>query len=142
LKAVTETIEISTHGFPDIIEIGVQIREFLRKSGVKEGLLTVFIPGSTAGVTTLEYEPGLLKDLPALCERLAPRGDHYHHNDAWQDGNGYAHLLAALFKPSLTIPVQNGNPVLGVWQQVVLMDFDNRARRRDLVLQIMGESQS
>ena len=95
---------------------------------------------ATAGVTTIEYEPGLLQDLPALCEKLAPRGVTYHHDATWHDGNGYAHLLAALFKPSLSIPMTDGEPILGTWQQVILADFDNRPRQRKLVIQVMGES--
>jgi len=100
--------------------------------------MTIFVPGSTAGVTTIEYEPGLLKDLPALCEKLTPRGVRYHHDDTWHDGNGYAHLLAALFRPSLQVPIAGGRPTLGTWQQVILADFDNRRRRRQVVVQVMG----
>lgn len=135
----TEVISLSTRGFPDILNLSGEIRDFLSRSGAREGLLTVFVPGSTAGVTTIEYEPGLLKDLPALCERLAPRGAVYQHDQTWHDGNGYAHLLAALFKPSLSIPFVDGQPILGTWQQVVLIDFDNRPRQRHVVLQVMGE---
>ncbi len=139
MKVITKTIELSTKGFPTIIDLSRQIGSFLMDADVSDGLLTVFVPGSTAGVTTIEYEPGLLKDLPALCEKLAPRGVTYQHDATWHDGNGYAHLLAALFKPSLSVPMENGNPILGTWQQVVLMDFDNRARTRRLVLQVIGE---
>jgi len=132
------TINLNTKGFPDIISLDEHIIKFLGESGLKEGLLTVFVPGSTAGITTIEYEPGLLQDLPELCRRLAPSGVPYHHDAAWQDGNGYAHILAALFKPSLSIPFGNGKPLLGTWQQVVLMDFDNRPRRRQVILQSLG----
>lgn len=133
-----ETIKLETNGFPDIIDLSRQISSVLSRSGVNDGLLTVFVSGSTAGITTLEYEPGLLKDLPALCEKLAPRGVDYHHDQTWHDGNGFSHLLAALFKPSLTIPIENGSPILGTWQQVVLADFDNRPRSRSIVIQAMG----
>lgn len=112
----------------------------MSRSNVTSGLLTVFVPGSTAGVTTIEYEPGLLKDLPELCEKLAPRGVSYHHDQTWHDGNGFSHLLAALFKPSLSVPFIDGQPTLGTWQQVVLADFDNRPRHRKIVMQAMGES--
>ncbi len=135
----TETISLSTRGFPDSLNLSGEIREFLQCCGCREGLLTVFVPGSTAGVTTFEFEPGLLKDLPALCERLAPRDASYHHDQTWHDGNGYAHLLAALFKPSLSVPFADGKPLLGTWQQVVLMEFDNRPRQREVVIQVIGE---
>ena len=133
-----DIITLETNGFPDIIDLSSEISAVLNRCGITEGLLTVFVPGSTAGITTLEYEPGLLKDLPALCEKLAPRGVNYHHDQAWHDGNGFSHLLAALFKPSLTIPLENGAPILGTWQQVVLADFDNRPRSRRIVIHIMG----
>jgi len=138
LNIYHETIKLETNGFPDIIDLSRQISSVLSRSGVNDGLLTVFVSGSTAGITTLEYEPGLLKDLPALCEKLAPRGVDYHHDQTWHDGNGFSHLLAALFKPSLTIPIENGSPILGTWQQVVLADFDNRPRSRSIVIQAMG----
>ena len=138
MTVYNETIKLSTNGFPDIIDLSHEISAVLSRSGVSEGLLTVFVPGSTAGITTLEYEPGLLQDLPALCEKLAPRGVDYHHDMTWHDGNGFSHLLAALFKPSLTIPLENGSPILGTWQQVVLADFDNRPRSRRIVIQAMG----
>jgi secondary thiamine-phosphate synthase enzyme len=138
LNIYHETIKLETNGFPDIIDLSREISAVLSRSGVTDGLLTIFVPGSTAGITTLEYEPGLLKDLPALCEKLAPRGVDYHHDQTWHDGNGFSHLLAALFKPSLTIPLENGSPILGTWQQVVLADFDNRPRSRSIVIQAMG----
>ena len=139
MKIFNETIELSTNGFPDIIDLSARIQDTLKRSGIRDGLLTVFVPGSTAGITTIEYEPGLLKDLPRLCEKLAPRGDVYDHDQTWHDGNGYAHLLAALFKPSLSIPITDGKPILGTWQQVVVLDCDNKPRNRQVVLQMMGE---
>ncbi|MFC2150435.1 secondary thiamine-phosphate synthase enzyme YjbQ [Calditrichota bacterium] len=135
----SDIIPISTKGFPDIIDLSEIIRIFLSDTNLDNGILTVFVPGSTAGITTIEYEPGLLHDLPALCEKLAPRGVAYKHDQTWHDGNGYAHLLAALFKPSLQIPVISGDLITGTWQQVVLMDFDNRPRERKIILQVMGE---
>ena len=139
MKVYTGTIDLSTGGFPEIVDLSQRLAEVLRQSEILNGIVTVFVPGSTAGVTTIEYEPGLLKDLPALCEQLAPRDARYHHNDTWHDGNGFSHLLAALFKPSLTIPISGGQPTLGTWQQIVLLDFDNRPRTRQLVVQVMGE---
>ena len=139
MKIHNETIELQTGGFPDIIDLSHQIDEVLTGSGIRNGVMTIFVPGSTAVVTTIEYEPVLLKDLPALCEKLAPRGVTYQDDETWHDGNGYAHLLAALFKPSLQVPIIDGSLTLGTWQQVVLTDFDNRSRRRKLIIQIMGE---
>ena len=138
LKIHNHTISLKTSGFPDLIDLSRYLEDFLQKSGVRNGVMTIFVPGSTAGVTTIEYEPGLLKDLPALCEKLAPRGVSYQHDATWHDGNGYAHLLAALFKPSLQVPVVEGSLTLGTWQQVILADFDNRPRQRKVVLQVMG----
>lgn len=140
MNVYSETLSIETGGFPDIIDMSAQVSAVLQRSRIDDGLLTVFVPGSTAGITTIEYEPGLLQDLPALCEKLAPRGVAYHHDQTWHDGNGYAHLLAALFKPSLSVPFAGGKPTLGTWQQVVLMDFDNRRRNRKIVFQVMGTS--
>jgi len=139
MKIFSETINLETSGFPDIIDLSNQIERALNRSGITDGLITVFVPGSTAGITAIEYEPGLLKDLPAFCEKLAPRDITYEHDNTWHDGNGYAHLLAALFKPSLSVPFSNGKPVLGTWQQVILADFDNRPRHRKVVVQILGQ---
>lgn len=133
-----ETSELSTRGFPEVLDLSSRIAEFLERCKADAGLLTVFVPGSTSAVTALEFEPGLLEDLPALCRRLAPPEAAYRHDLAWHDGNGYAHLLAALFKPSLSVPVAGGKPALGKWQQVVLADFDNRPRRRRVLLQFIG----
>jgi len=97
------------------------------------------VGGSTAGITTMEYEPGLIEDLPAAFERLVPRGHHYHHEEAWHDGNGHAHVRASLVGPSLTVPFRKGKLLLGTWQQIVVVDFDNRPRQRDIVVQLTGE---
>ena len=111
----------------------------VRESGVKDGTVTVFVPGSTGGVTTIEYEGGVLGDLQSMWQRVVPRDIPYGHDAAWGDGNGHAHVRAALLGPSLVIPFVNGRLTLGTWQQVVLADFDNRPRSRNIVLQIMGE---
>ena len=103
------------------------------------GTITFFIPGSTAGLTTIEYEPGLLKDIPETFEKIAPQNARYAHNDTWHDGNGASHVRAALQGPSLVVPFADGKMLLGVWQQVVLIDFDARPRDRKVVMQIMGE---
>ncbi len=101
--------------------------------------LTVFVSGSTAGITSIEYEPGLLKDLPEAFEKLAPTGVTYHHDEAWGDGNGYAHVRAAMLGSSFTVPFDNGKLLLGTWQQIVVIDFDNKPRRRNVVVQMIGE---
>ncbi len=139
MKVKTEAIEISTKGHTDIINITGSVQNALEKSGLREGQLTVFISGSTAGVTTIEYEPGLLKDLPEAFEKIAPTGVRYHHDATWGDGNGYAHVRAALLGASFTAPFKDGRLLLGTWQQIVVMDFDNRPRRRSVVVQMIGE---
>jgi secondary thiamine-phosphate synthase enzyme len=142
LELRTKVINLNTAGFPEIIDLSKQIDSVLKEFKFIEGLLTVFVPGSTAGITTIEYEPGLLKDIPALCEKLAPQSAVYAHNETWHDGNGFSHVLAALFKPSLSIPFADGKPILGTWQQVVLADFDNRPRQRQVVIQLMGNTEN
>ena len=109
------------------------------ESELKNGNLTVFVSGSTAGITSIEYEPGLLKDLPEAFEKLAPTGVTYHHDAAWGDGNGYAHVRAAMLGSSFTVPFDNCKLLLGTWQQIVVIDFDNRPRKRNVVVQMMGE---
>lgn len=139
MKVVTDYVEISTKGYTDIVDVTHQVEEVLRRSGLEEGQLTVFISGSTAGVTTIEYEPGLLKDLPEALDKFAPMGVRYHHDATWGDGNGYAHVRAALVGASLTLPFKEGRLLLGTWQQIVVLDFDNRSRHRKIVVQLMGE---
>ena len=134
----TTYLPVSTKGFNDIIDITAQLQVFLTESGFREGSVLLFVAGSTAGLTTVEFEDGLVRDLKTYFERWAPISDHYHHNDRWQDGNGYAHVRAALLKPHLQIPFINGQLCLGTWQQIVLIDFDNRPRSRQLVVQFQG----
>jgi secondary thiamine-phosphate synthase enzyme len=139
MQIITDHVDISTQGHTDIIDITSQVKEVLSKSRLKEGQLTVFVSGSTAAITTIEYEPGLLKDLPDALEKVAPEGMHYHHDATWGDGNGSAHVRAALIGGSFTIPFHKGRMLLGTWQQIVVMDFDNRPRNRKIVVQMMGE---
>jgi secondary thiamine-phosphate synthase enzyme len=139
MKIVTQTARFSTKGATDIIDITDQLNAILEESDLAEGSLTVFCPGSTGGITTIEYEPGLLRDVPELLEQLIPSRKSYHHDRTWGDANGYAHLRSALIKTSLTIPFVKGRLTLGTWQQVVFLDFDNRPRQRELVVQLMGE---
>jgi len=135
----TETISLSTKGFCDIINITQQVLSILKKSSVVDGLVTVFCPGSTGAITTIEYESGVLEDLKNALERIAPSNIPYRHDLRWGDGNGFSHVRAALMKPSLTVPVVSGKMTLGTWQQIVFMDFDNRSRHREIVVQVMGD---
>ena len=135
----TETISISTKGFGDIIDITPRVISCMKKAGIAEGLVTLFCPGSTGALTTIEYEPGVLRDLQEALEKIAPSDVEYHHDARWGDGNGFSHVRAALMKPSLSIPLVAGRLTLGTWQQIVFIDFDNRARKRDIIVQIIGE---
>ncbi len=122
----------------DLIDITREVSRRIRESGIAEGSVLVFVPGSTAALTTIEYESGVVEDLREAIERLVPEGAHYRHDARWGDGNGYSHVRAALLGPSLTIPVIEGRLVLGTWQQVILCDFDNRPRKRQVVVQVSG----
>ena len=132
------TLNLRTHGLCHVCDITRQVEDRLVQSGVKDGTVTVFVVGSTAGVTTVEYEPGLVKDLEELFEKLAPQSGDYHHEQMWHDGNGFSHVRATLLKPSLVVPVVRGKMKLGTWQQIVVVDFDNRPRDREVVVQVMG----
>ncbi len=123
----------------DMSDITNMVREVLRRSGVRDGLVNIFSIGSTAGVTTIEYEPGLKKDFEATMDRIAPKNIEYMHNMRWGDFNGFSHIRASLIKPSLTIPVMDGELVLGTWQQIVIVNFDNRRRRRRILVTCMGD---
>ncbi len=139
IEIVTREIQLETEGFTDIIDITPQVGSILRESGLQEGQVTIFVPGSTGALTTIEYEPGLLRDLPEFLEQIIPMHRSYHHDNTWHDGNGYAHLRAALLKPSLTVPFVAGQMTLGTWQQIIFIDFDNRKRRRKLIVQLIGK---
>lgn len=134
-----EKISLTTKGFSDTIDITSRIAEIARKAGVMNGLVTLFCPGSTATVTTIEFEAGVIKDLQRAVEKFAPSGVPYEHDLRWGDGNGFSHVRAALMKPSLSVPLIDGELSLGTWQQVVFIDFDNRARDRDILVQVLGE---
>ncbi|MGB9696769.1 MAG: secondary thiamine-phosphate synthase enzyme YjbQ [Ignavibacteria bacterium] len=139
MKIINETIFLQTKGHNDIIDITDRVSELVENANIKNGTCVLFSVGSTAGITTIEYEPGLLKDLPQLLNKLVPAGIPYHHDDTWGDGNGYAHLRSSLIKTSFTIPIVNGELTLGRWQQVIFIDFDNRRRERKIIVQITGE---
>jgi len=136
---VTETISIHTKGFSDIIDITAQVRSVIQASPVANGLVTVFCPGSTGSVTTIEYESGVLRDLKRALENIAPSDIPYQHDERWGDGNGFSHVRAALMKPSLSVPLVSGRLTLGTWQQIVFIDFDNRGRHREIIVQVMGD---
>jgi secondary thiamine-phosphate synthase enzyme len=136
---ITSKIGIRTKGNCDLIDITGQVGQEVANSGVNSGTVTVFIAGSTAGVSTIEFEPGVLSDLHSMWERTVPRNIPYQHDRAWGDGNGFSHVRASLLGPSLTVPFTDKALALGTWQQIVVVDFDNRPRSRDVVLQIMGE---
>ena len=132
-------IDIQTTNGTDILDITPYAEEKVLQSGIKDGSMTVFISGATAAVTTIEYESGVVNDLRRAIDRIAPRNAVYEHDQKWGDGNGYAHVRASLLGPSLVVPIQDGKPFLGTWQQIVVVDFDNRPRRRKVVIQTMGE---
>lgn len=137
IKKFTE----KTAGFCDIVDITAKISEQIESAKVRQGLVSVFVSGSTAALTTIEYEPGLIEDLKEFVEKLIPSNRRYHHDDRWGDDNGFSHLRASLFGPSVSIPVENGRPLLGTWQQVILLDFDNRPRTREITVQLIGENE-
>lgn len=139
MKIITEKITLDTQGNPDLVNITEDIDNILKSTGFKKGIITIFVIGSTAAITTFEYEPGMIKDVQELYEKLIPKNKHYAHDDTWGDANGFSHLRAALQGPSLVIPFDNGKLMLGSWQQVVLAEFDNHSRRRQIILQIIGE---
>ena len=136
---VTKKIGFSTKGNCDLIDITRQVKQEVSGSGIDSGTVTVFVVGSTAGVSTIEFEPGLLSDFQDMWERNVPRNIPYQHDRAWGDGNGFSHVRASLLGPSLTVPFTKKTLALGTWQQIVVVDFDNRPRSREIVLQIMGE---
>ncbi len=132
-------ISFNTRGNADLVDITGQVTACLGEAGLKDGILTIFCPSSTSALTTIEYEPGVVSDLKRLFDEIIPSDRPYQHDRAWGDGNGHSHVRASLLKPSLTIPFVSGRLTLGTWQQIVYVDFDNRSRRRELVVQVMGE---
>lgn len=136
---VTDRISLQTKGHCDIVDITHEVAEQVARANIASGIVTLFVTGSTAGITTIEFEPGLVSDFKEVWQRLAPDNIAYSHDRAWGDGNGYSHVRASLLGVSLVIPFHDKRLALGTWQQVVLVDFDNRPRSRQLVVQIMGE---
>jgi secondary thiamine-phosphate synthase enzyme len=135
----TQTLALQTDGNADMNDITSQVAEAVRRSGLQDGIVTIFCPSSTSALTTIEYEPGALADLRRLFDEVASPSRSYQHNLRWGDGNGHSHVRAALLGPSLSVPFAAGRLTLGTWQQIVHVDFDNRGRRRELVVQVMGE---
>jgi len=135
----TRSIKIHSKEENDMIDLTEQISDFVKNSGISNGVVTVFVSGSTGSVTTIEYEPGLIKDFPEMLDRIAPRNLDYGHEQMWHDGNGHSHVKASLMGPSLTIPFIEGELCLGTWQQIVFLELDTRSRTRNLISQIIGE---
>jgi len=136
---LTKEIKFSTKGHTDIINITLQVKELIEQSHIRSGIITLFVPGTTAVITTMEYESGLIEDIKKHWENMVSSKESYEHNERWKDGNGYAHVRSALCGPSLVIPFDEGKLILGTWQDVVFIDFDNRPRSRTVIAQIQGE---
>ena len=139
MKVVQKRISISSRNEGDMIDLTDDVQRALDSTDVKDGIVTLFVAGSTGAITTIEYEPGLLHDFPAMLERLAPKNMYYEHEMRWHDGNGHSHVRASLIGPSLTVPFKDQRLTLGTWQQIVFMELDTRSRNREIILQILGE---
>ncbi|MBI1937929.1 MAG: YjbQ family protein [Ignavibacteriales bacterium] len=139
MEIITSSFSVNTKGYTDIIDITDHVQNKLKDAGLQEGSVLIFVSGSTAGITTIEYEPGLLKDYPEFFEKIIPSKQNYHHDDTWHDGNGYAHVRASLQGASFTVPFSAGKLLLGTWQQIILIDFDNRPRSRNIITQFTGQ---
>ncbi len=139
MTVINKTIRLSTRGNCDMVDITAEIASEIKNSNINNGIATIFISGSTAGITTIEYEDGLISDFKDMWERQAPSNIPYQHNQRWGDGNGHSHVRASLQGPSLVVPFANKKMTLGTWQQIVVIDFDNRPRTRDVILQLLGE---
>jgi secondary thiamine-phosphate synthase enzyme len=135
----TKTIMFTTEAEMDVVDITKDVEDIVGESAIANGIVTVFVPGSTGAVVTMEYEPGLVKDMQELFEKLAPREHYYHHEERWHDKNGHSHVRASMIGPSVTVPLRDKRMVLGTWQQIVFFDFDVRTRERELFVQLMGE---
>jgi secondary thiamine-phosphate synthase enzyme len=139
MKIISDSVTISAEGFNDMKDLTPMVSQKLAASCLKDGLVNIFIPGSTAGLTTIEFEPGLVEDFSRLMEKIAPDNIPYNHDKRWGDGNGFSHIRASLIGPSLTVPFSGGQLNLGTWQQIVFVDFDNGPRTRTILFQFLGE---
>lgn len=139
MSVITRTITVSSNGENDMIDITRQIDGAIKATMLQDGIVAIFVSGSTAAVTTIEYEPGLKRDFPKMLARIAPSEIKYEHDNTWHDGNGHSHVRASLIGPSLTVPFKNKGLMLGTWQQIVLLEMDTRPRERKIILQMIGE---
>ena len=139
MQLSTHYFELKTKGNTEIVDITNRVQSIIGSSNYDEGNALIFVGGSTAGITTIEYEPGLLKDYPNFFEKIIPSDQRYEHDNTWHDGNGHSHIRAALQGASFTVPFLNGKLLLGTWQQIILIDFDNRPRNRKIIIQLTGE---
>jgi len=139
MTVITKNLQIMSKSENDILDITDQVSKIVKESKVENGAVIVFVVGSTAAITTMEYEPGLQKDFPEMLSRLAPKGVEYAHDNTWHDGNGHSHVRASLIGPSLTIPIIDSRLTLGTWQQIVLVEMDTRPRERKIIIQVLGE---
>ena len=133
------TVSLRTSAKDEVIDLTDKVQDIVSKSGIENGLACIFVAGSTAAITTVEFEPGLVKDLNEAMDRLYPKGIDYEHHKRWGDGNGYSHVRASLLGPSLTVPIVDGKLLLGTWQQIVFLEFDNKPRSREVAVQIVGD---
>lgn len=138
LHMVMETIEVELGMGPDMLEISTELSRFVEQAGILDGTLSATIIGSTGSLTTIEYEPGVVADLKRAINRMAPADDHYAHEEAWHDGNGHSHVQAAIMGPSIHLPVRHGRLYTGTWQQVIVINHDNKARRRKIEITLIG----
>lgn len=132
-------IQFKTNAKNEMINITEELKNLVLNSGISSGNILIFVPGATGALSSIEYEPGLIKDFPELMERLIPMKQQYHHNETWHDGNGHSHLRATLIGPSLSIPFENSELILGTWQQIIFLEFDNKPHNRKIAVQLMGE---
>jgi secondary thiamine-phosphate synthase enzyme len=139
MNVVTKVVQLRSSKENDIIDVTKQTSNALKESGLNNGIINVFVAGSTAAITTIEYEPGLRHDFPKMLSRIAPKDIRYRHDETWHDGNGHSHVRASLVGPSLTVPFSNGVLILGTWQQIVMLEMDTKPRERVLTIQILGE---
>ena len=139
MTIITKTIQVKSRGENEMVDMTKQTSRLLTESKLEEGLVTVFVSGSTAAISTIEYEPGLINDFPDMLSRVVPNDIEYQHNETWHDGNGHSHVRASLIGPSLTVPFKDRNLILGTWQQIVFIELDTRSRKRRIILQLIGE---
>jgi secondary thiamine-phosphate synthase enzyme len=139
MRISTKNILLRTKGENDVIDISEKTIEAVNESSIENGLITIFVGGSTAAITTIEFEPGLRNDFPNMLARIAPKDIEYHHDKTWHDGNGHSHVRASLIGPSLTIPIIGGKLMTGRWQQIILLEMDIQSRDRNIIFQILGE---